>query len=334
MTLSSKTAALGLVSAIALSVGRAEAAPCMEVILTGTGTPVPFANKGVARAGAGTLVRYGDTTDKCNLLRLQFDAGRGTALRLSQVGVIAPRLNAVLLTHIHSDHTTDLPDLIETRWILVKKDRFYKPLTVVTTMGAGEQLVRNATGAWKDEIELRRIQDRRKRRPEVDIRAFKPTNEPQEVLRYGRIIVTAIAVPHIQNSVAYRVDTPAGSVVISGDTSVTPNIRKLAKGADVVVHEVVLPGISPPLPKRIYKGHANATTLGAMMKGIYDADRKTPQLLLTHLIPAPGANRQGPFKFGRTITEKDYLDAVRKGGFKGQVIVGKDLTKVRIVGKY
>ena len=215
-----------------------------------------------------------------------------------------------------------------------QKDRFYKPLTVVTTAGAGARLVRNATGAWKDEIELRRIQDRRKRRPEVDIRAFKPSNKPQEVLRFGRIIVTAVAVPHIKNSVAYRVDTPAGSVVISGDTSVTANVQNLAKGVDVVVHEAVLPGISPPLPKRIYNGHANATNLGAMMKGIYDANRNTPQLVLTHLIPAPGANRQGPFKLGRTIAEKDFVDAVRKGGFTGSVIVGKDLTKIRIVGKY
>ena len=116
-----KAAAIGLLSGLLASTGAARGAPCMEVILTGTGTPVPFANKGVARAGAGTLVRYGDTTDGCNLLALQFDAGRGTALRLSQVGIIAPRLNAVLLTHIHSDHTTDLPDLIETRWILVKR---------------------------------------------------------------------------------------------------------------------------------------------------------------------------------------------------------------------
>src|SRR5712691_3681552 len=79
----------------------ARAAPCLIVTLTGTqGGPPVF--KGLA--GAGTLVRYGDDSNNCGAVKLQFDAGRGTSMRLSQVGVLPGQLNAVFFTHMHSDH--------------------------------------------------------------------------------------------------------------------------------------------------------------------------------------------------------------------------------------
>jgi len=80
----------------------AQGAPCLMVTLTGTQSGPPIYN-GVA--GAGTLVRYGDDSDDCGALKLQFDTGRGTNLRLSQVGVLPAQLNAIFFTHMHSDHT-------------------------------------------------------------------------------------------------------------------------------------------------------------------------------------------------------------------------------------
>ena len=67
-------------------------------------------------AGAGTLVRYGDDSNNCNAVRLQFDAGRGTNMRLSQVGVAPGQLNAIFFTHMHSDHTEGFADIIQLRW--------------------------------------------------------------------------------------------------------------------------------------------------------------------------------------------------------------------------
>jgi ribonuclease Z len=70
---------------LATTVSRADAAPCLVVTLTGTagGPQQPF--NGLA--SAGTLVRYGDDADDCGAMKLQFDAGRGTTMRLSQLGV-------------------------------------------------------------------------------------------------------------------------------------------------------------------------------------------------------------------------------------------------------
>src|SRR5215510_9268760 len=91
----------------------AQGAPCLMVTLTGTQSGPPISD-GVA--GAGTLVRYGDDSDDCGALKLQFDAGRGTNLRLSQVGVLPAQLNAIFFTHMHSDHTEGFADIIQLRW--------------------------------------------------------------------------------------------------------------------------------------------------------------------------------------------------------------------------
>ena len=75
----------------------AESAPenCLEVVLTGTQGGPPAVN---GLAGAGTLVRYGSVKNQCNDLLLQFDAGRGTTGRLSELGVTPNDLDAVFLT--------------------------------------------------------------------------------------------------------------------------------------------------------------------------------------------------------------------------------------------
>src|SRR5919197_3042530 len=83
-------------------VPMAEAAPCLMVTLTGTqGGPSVFNGQ----AGAGTLVRYGDDSNKCAAVKLQFDVGRGTNMRLSQAGIFPVEFKAIFFTHRHSDHT-------------------------------------------------------------------------------------------------------------------------------------------------------------------------------------------------------------------------------------
>src|SRR6516162_8969224 len=106
-------AALLAAALTATSNSRAEAAPCLIVTLTGTqGGPQSF--NGLA--GAGTLVRYGDDANDCGAIKLQFDAGRGTTMRLSQLGVGPEQLNAVFFTHMHNDHTEGFADLVQLRW--------------------------------------------------------------------------------------------------------------------------------------------------------------------------------------------------------------------------
>ena len=92
---------------------EAELENCIEVVLTGTQGGPPAVH---GLAGAGTLVRYGTVDHQCNDILMQFDTGRGTTERLSQLGVSPNDLDAVFLTHVHSDHTEGLFGLMQLRW--------------------------------------------------------------------------------------------------------------------------------------------------------------------------------------------------------------------------
>ena len=92
----------------------AHAAPCVMITLTGTqGGPPAF--KGLA--GPGTLVRYGEDSNNCSAVKLQFDAGRGTVMRLAELNIPPEQLNAVFFTHMHNDHTEGFADLVTLRWM-------------------------------------------------------------------------------------------------------------------------------------------------------------------------------------------------------------------------
>ena len=99
--------------AVLAAAAAAEAAPCLIVTLTGTQSGPPA---DIGLAGAGTLVSYGDDANNCGAVKLQFDAGRGTTMRLSQVGVSPGQLNAIFFTHMHSDHVDGFADIVQLRW--------------------------------------------------------------------------------------------------------------------------------------------------------------------------------------------------------------------------
>ena len=102
-----------LIVCLCAAMSTSQAAPCLIVTLTGTGGGPPTFN---GLAGPGTLVRYGDDGNNCNAVKMQFDAGRGTNMRLSQVGVPEWQLNAVFFTHMHTDHTEGFADILQLRW--------------------------------------------------------------------------------------------------------------------------------------------------------------------------------------------------------------------------
>ncbi|MBU3690366.1 MAG: hypothetical protein B7C54_03270 [Acidimicrobiales bacterium mtb01] len=282
----------------------------LDVVLTGTGVPHPAPG----RAGAGTLIRYrdGDTT-----VGLQFDAGRGTTIRLVEAGSPASHLAAMFLTHLHSDHLLDLPDVALTRWI---QQQLHKtgPLVIVTPEGGAARFARRMFDIYDDDIEVR-MEHTGAPHPSIDIRVFDASFEPQTVWRDERfgITVTSIGVHHepVPDAVAYRVDTPAGAVVISGDTRVCGEVESLAEGAQILVHEAyrstaMSKQIAGTVFETIFSYHADTVKLGEMAQRL-----GVPHLVLTHLIPQPGTP-EDEAKF-----EKD----VREGGYTGRVTVGRDL---------
>ena len=180
-----------------------------QVILTGTGVPHPRPG----RAGAGTLVRCGDVA-------LQFDAGRATVLRLVEAGVEPRALTALFVTHVHSDHVVGLPDVAMTCWVQQQLGAT-GPLVVVAPEGAAARFVRRMLDPFDDDIAVRR--EHLGAGPVgVDLRPIAVPPTPQVVWASDAesVRVLAVAVHHepVADAVAYRVETPDGVVVVSGDT--------------------------------------------------------------------------------------------------------------------
>ena len=332
---------------------QAEAANCLEVTLTGTQGGPPVFN---GLAGAGTLVRYGTEEDNCSSTILQFDAGRGTAQRLSEVGVPAGRIKAIFLTHIHSDHVDGLADLMQLRWHFASQG----PKVDLTCGGDSKSpaghtiscrgLVRYIGHAYIQSGEVaQRLAEDGRRLPGgpselINLTTYDAAQDIIEVWRSGDVVVTAVASRHVPGHMSYRVDTPAGSVVIGGDagndtpmppreSSTSASVETLAQGADILVHSTIHPVMGPDFdsgfPPPVYFRQSTASDLGTLAERASVAN-----LMYTHLIPSLGAARQGPFAIpGGALTEADYETAARDGGYTGNVIVGSDLATLRLVAE-
>ncbi|MEU0134104.1 MBL fold metallo-hydrolase [Streptomyces sp. NPDC006296] len=281
------------------------------VTLTGTGVPFPSAE----RAGPGVLVSHDD-------VHLQIDAGRSTLMRLTAAGISPHQLSALLLTHLHSDHVSDVADLAHTRWV---QDHLHGtgPLPVVAADGHAPDFLRRALTANAYDVEVR-MQHVQKAPPEVDGHWFALPDTPAEVWRSpcGRVGVQAVRVRHepVEQAVGYRITTPDGVVVVSGDTRVCEEVAALSAGADVVVHEAcrssALAEFVEGTPfETIFSYHADTVELGAMAERV-----GVPHLVLTHLIPEPTSPDQ----------VAAYEADVRRGGFRGRLSVGHDLLTVTL----
>jgi ribonuclease Z len=269
-------------------VSMAEGARCLIVTLTGT-QGGPSVLDGLA--GAGTLVRYGDDSNSCGAIELQFDAGRGTNMRLSQLDVSPVQLNAIFFTHMHGDHTEGFADIMMLRWYLKgpKIDIVYSSdaSSALGFTNSCRKYVMHIGDPflYSGEIAERRSEDNARLAGGpaalANVITFGPKDEPQLVWSFGDVKVNAIRSTHTAGHASYRVDTPAGSVVIGGDaandvpappraSSTSDQVERLAKGVDVIVHSTIHPVLGPDrgsgFPPSSFYRQSLATDLGAMAK--------------------------------------------------------------------
>ena len=276
-----------------------------SVTLTGTGTPIVAPGL----AGPGVLVRHEDVA-------IQSDVGRGTVMRLGDLGFDVTELTAVLITHHHSDHMVGLADLLMTRWLEeVTTLNGQRPLPVVVPEGPAARIARHVLDVWEEEIQLRRRHTGRPDHPAPEIVAFETRSRPTEVFRAGAVTVEAVLVDHdpVVPAVGYRIVTADGSVVVSGDTAICPALESMAAGAEVLVHEVFRRDAVEGLlsdPDAIAAYHSEARDVGALA-----ARAGVRRLALTHCIP-PVRDDAG---------ERDLVEDIRSGGFEGELVVGRDL---------
>jgi ribonuclease BN (tRNA processing enzyme) len=151
-----------------------------------------------------------------------------------------------------------------------------------------------------------------------------PDMDPIEVYEDENVEVRAILVPHPPTfpAFAYRFDSADGSIVFSGDTTVSPNLVKLSQGADVLVHEVIDPAwvesrFERPLDplqqasvNHLLRSHTTIEEVGGV------AERAgVGMLVLNHFVPADNPHRR-------------WLEA--REGFSGRLVVGEDLMQIGV----
>jgi len=273
----------------------------MRVVTLGTGSPLPDPN----RAGPSTLVSVDDQ-------HLLIDCGRGVLMRLAAAGVGAAQLSAVLITHLHSDHLTDLNDVITTRWISTFEST---PLTVVGPPG---------TQAVVDSIESMLRADTGYRLAHHDDLTEAPitgvielTEGPVELPGGPRI--TAAPTDHrpVEPSVAYRIEHDGRAVVLAGDTVPCTGLDSLTRGADILVHTAIRADVIANIP--IARLNDVCDYHSSIEQAADTAERAgVSVLVLTHHVPAhpPG---QG-----------DEVAAIASRNFSGRIVVADDLTTVTI----
>lgn len=241
------------------------------------------------------------------------DCGYGVTRQLVRAGVRLPALRYVFITHHHSDHNLEYGNLLYNAWVAGLKDK-------VETFGPPglQEMTQTFWTLNKFDIETRIADEGR-----PDLRTLVQAHDFQagEVFRNGSVRVTAFKTPHppVTENYAFRFETADRTVVFSADTAFNPALAEFAKGADVLVHEVMYePGIDA-MVKRIpngatLKAHLIASHTLTEDVGRVAAAAGVKTLVLNHLVPGDDDS----------ITDEMWADGVRKH-FNGTVIVGKDL---------
>ncbi len=280
---------------------QAPAVPRTQVVLLGTGTP----NADPDRSGpAVAVVRDGRS--------YLIDAGPGIVRRAAAaaragVAALEPRqLKVLFLTHLHSDHTVGLPDVILSAWTLERTE----PLELYGPPGT-KAMVEHLLAAYQADIRNR-------------IDGLEPANEtgwrvnvheiaPGVVLDDGHMKVTAFPVPHgdWEVSFGYRFDAADRAVVISGDTRASDAVVAACDGCDLLLHEVYSADRFRTRPPEWQRYHARAHTSTDELALL--ATRARPrQLVLYHQL------------FWGT-DDAGLVAELRRAGYAGAVVSGRDL---------
>ena len=269
----------------------------VSVTLLGTGSPLPHPD----RAGPATLVRAGDAT-------LLVDCGRGVVMRLSAAGVLPIGLSAVLLTHLHSDHITDLNDVITTQWVMTTEP---VPLRVVGPPGTRDVV---------DAVLAMLALDRRYRLDHHDDLTYDPAIDVREVkpgdvldLDGAHVVVGETDHRPVAPTVGYRIEHDGASAAIAGDTVPCAGLDELCAGADLYVQTVIRADLVRAIPnQRLQDILDYHSTVEQAAQTASRAGVRT--LVLTHYVPPMVAGQEEEWR------------ALAAAHFDGEIVLGDDLT--------
>lgn len=264
----------------------------------------------------GSAVRHGGAMPTASFLELAdrkavVDCGLGATRALAAAGVSLAELDLVFITHLHAGHVIELGPMIYTAWI-TGLDR---PVTVYGPAGIGDYWRHFLASMAFDSAG--RVRDGG-RPPLEDLVTIREMAEGELMAENG-YRVAALRVEHMPGteSFALRFEAAGRSVVFSSDTAYFPPLIPFARGADMLVHEAMLPegvdamiargGLGEAVREHLYASHTKAGDAGALARSA-----EVRHLVLNHLVPtddpafgeehwrnAVGACWAGPVTVGR-----------------------------------
>lgn len=271
-----------------------------QLVLLGTGTPFADPNK----SGPSLAIIVNNRS-------YIVDCGPGIVRRASQAknlgfpSLEAAQLKTLFITHLHSDHTIGLADIILTPAVLDRN----APISIYGPVGI-KKMTENTMAAYKEDIDMR-INGLEK----GDAIAYKVNAreiEEGEIYKDSNVTVTAFNVQHGQwkNAFGFLFQTKDKKIVISGDCTYSENLIKYAKDCDILVHEVYSDAGLKKRTQRWKDYHSSFHTSTYQVADI--ANKVKPKLLVL--------NHQ--LTFGTSL--QSLLDEV-KSKYSGAVVNGADL---------
>lgn len=242
------------------------------------------------------------------------DTPNGVAGQIARAGIKLDTLSQIFITHNHSDHVIDAGTLLVLAW----GAGLHRPVTLHGPPPL-KDIVRQSLAASRFDVDARMMEEGRV--PLAPLVSVRESSVAGLVYQDARVKVTGTLVDHytVKPAFAYRFDTARRSIVISGDTTYSPNLVALARNADLLIHEAMyLPAIdqiagenAPRLREHLLRSHSTTEQVGMVA-----AQAGVKKLVLSHLVPA-----------FPSITDEMWLEGVRKH-FKGEAVVGRDLAEV------
>jgi ribonuclease Z len=270
----------------------------MDVTLLGTGCP----QCDPERLGPANLVRHDGHA-------FLVDCGSGATQRLVAAGSSGRALDAVFLTHLHSDHVVDLFQLVISSWHQ-GRDR---PQHIYGPQGT-RRFVDGMLALWRPELEQRIAHEVR---PSAAALAVEVTEiVAGEIFRMGDLTVAAVTVNHlpVRHAFGFVFAAAGRRLVFSGDTAACPALATSARGADVLVHECFIHGVMKPEPGlRTEEGLRNVASYHTLSSevGKIAATADVGCLVLNHFVP--------------TRFDKAALVAEVRRDYDGPLVIGEDL---------
>jgi ribonuclease Z len=286
----------------------------LELILLGTSSPIHTPH----RFGPSQVITDGQT-------RIMVDTGWGSTLRLYQAAMPPQTIDAVLITHLHSDHTTDLADFLVMRWV----GGIRAPIPIYGPAGT-RRMVAGFQEAMAADTKYRLDHHGDKLWSgglAADITEFEAQDDPVEVARVGEISVLGFEVDHfpVKPTYGFRLEKAGRSIAISGDTNPCRGLLNGAKSADILVCDSMNKPMMKVLENQLRSAgndvqaalledaHSYHAPIEAMAETAQQAGVK--QLVISHVMPPVPAEQEAQFVAG--------LDQI----FGGKITVGQDLMR-------